>query len=377
MLRFAKAYMETFPTEASSRNARRFLGTDSNGDQQADRVAIHSLYYTICQAAFYIMCFRGKECIQYYQNAVQYHSNLDHDNNADHEYLEYSDPQLIDITSVKWNEICSHHLNPLKFCLESVRGEFLHLADKFDLLDENLLDKLIIEDQKLSSSISSSNLAAMSSTLTVGDRRRVMSRKRRKASCIQTAATMEKQRIVGGVGGLGKGSNPLDSFFPFDPYLLRRSYNFVEPHYRHWTGIDDVNNDESNDEDVSKSIEKERDGMKHSNDLNLHSDNESDDDEIDSHDDDDEEGSDDNDDDHNDDEKDDNVNDLLIKGKEASAMSLTSATATVSMGGSEWTDDLTDDNDINSVDQAMEPGRTAWVNELKRGRGLSMGDDCW
>lgn len=35
-------------------------------------------------------------------------------------------------------------------------------------------------------------------------------------------------------GGLGKGSNPLDSFFPFDPYLLRRSHVYVEDMYNTW-----------------------------------------------------------------------------------------------------------------------------------------------
>ena len=29
-------------------------------------------------------------------------------------------------------------------------------------------------------------------------------------------------------------ANPLDSFFPFDPYLLRHSYPFVEPFYNDW-----------------------------------------------------------------------------------------------------------------------------------------------
>ena len=38
------------------------------------------------------------------------------------------------------------------------------------------------------------------------------------------------------MGGIGRGTNPLDSFFPFDPYLLRRSHGFIEPFYNHWAG---------------------------------------------------------------------------------------------------------------------------------------------
>jgi len=33
---------------------------------------------------------------------------------------------------------------------------------------------------------------------------------------------------------LGRGSNPLNSFFPFDPYLLQKSYTHVHPYYRNW-----------------------------------------------------------------------------------------------------------------------------------------------
>ncbi len=368
--------METFPTEASSRNARRYLNSSSDGnnihgmDHQYSAVSIHSLYYTICQASFYIMCFRGRECLQYYNKAVEYYKNIA---NVNYEYLEYSDPQLIDISKERWNKICSHHLNPLKFCLESVRGEFLFLAEKFDLLEEGLLDKLIVEDSKLSTSTSTSSLSNLASTHggvgtgneVVGhdERRRIVSRKRRKVSSIQTAATLEKRRLVGGVGGLGKGSNPLDSFFPFDPYLLRQSYKFVEPHYRHWTGNDNNDDYKMNENKVEEAGLV--DGNKH----------EVDDDEL--IDEDDSDYDDDEDDDEDAEEEGDHFDtNKEMNGKEVGAMSFTSATATVSMGGSEWTDDLSD-NEVNSVDYHMDNGRTAWVNELKRGRMGSIGDDCW
>jgi RNA polymerase I-specific transcription initiation factor RRN3 len=60
---------------------------------------------------------------------------------------------------------------------------------------------------------------------------------RRRSTTIQTAATIElgkKKGGGGGVGGLGKGTNPLDSFFPFDPYLLCRSHKFISPFYKSW-----------------------------------------------------------------------------------------------------------------------------------------------
>ena len=219
LLRFAEAYMTAFPTELSARNVRKASSNDVSSGDQKDRVQMHSLFYTVCQAAFYIMCFRGKECVNYYNEAKEYHTRVS--NNADDKSVEddiiYGDIKLIDISSTRWNRLCSHHLNPLRFCLESVRGEFLFLADVFKLLDESLLRKSIAEDRKMKSGFFKKRLA------------------RRKSTGIRTAATMERKRMIGGVGGLGKGSNPLDSFFPFDPYLLRRSYSFVEPYYRDWS----------------------------------------------------------------------------------------------------------------------------------------------
>jgi RNA polymerase I-specific transcription initiation factor RRN3 len=62
-------------------------------------------------------------------------------------------------------------------------------------------------------------------------------KKRKAVNAIRTAATVEMERRSGGVGGLGRGQNPLDSFFPFDPFLLRRSYSFIDPFYIHWCGV--------------------------------------------------------------------------------------------------------------------------------------------
>ncbi len=337
--------MDAFPTESSARNVRRYLGSESNGEQ-AGAVSAHSLFYTVCQASFYIMCFRGKECIEYHQKAVEYHSKNDKDDgNNDTELSKYSDPQLVDITIKRWNRLCSHHLNPLKFCLESVRGEFLILASHFNLLDKNLLETMIIQDRKLASGMLASNTT---------DRPK---KRRRVTTSIQTAATLERRRVAGGVGGLGKGSNPLDSFFPFDPYLLRRSYDFVEPHYRHWNGgctvSDDIDESEEKEENESTvnhddyyDISSDVDDESISQDSSFLSDDE--------------------------DAEDADKNEKITEeGKGLTAISLTSTS--VSMGGSEWTDDLTDHE--NCFDREIKDTGD-WVNELKRARAMSI-DDCW
>ena len=155
------------------------------GEEEEDED--HALFYTICQAAFYIVCFRGTELLP--------HADLGKD---------------------RWKYICQHKLQPLQHCLESVRDEFSLLALRYDLLD------------------TTNTRRSSSAPLSTPSRLR---RRRRRASTgvsIRTPAVILQQRLQGGVGGLGRGTNPLDSFFPFDPYLLRESYRFVEPLYRHW-----------------------------------------------------------------------------------------------------------------------------------------------
>ena len=201
-----------------------------NAPDARHQTALHSLFYTVAQAAFYIMCFRGQEAWVHFQ--------------------EQAEPdELGDISAKRWEHLCAHKLNPLKHCLESVRVEFLELAHAYELIPESLR-KSILEERKA-----------------------VPKRKRRAA--LSTPATLEKERLKGGVGGLGQGSNPLDSFFPFDPYLLRQSHEFIEPLYRHWQGSavaniptedddekneqemcdlgDDENNEENTDDDGSDS----------------------------------------------------------------------------------------------------------------------------
>ena len=47
-----------------------------------------------------------------------------------------------------------------------------------------------------------------------------------------------------GVGGLGRGRNPLASFFPFDPFRLRRSHRFIGPLYAEWRGLGEDHEEE-------------------------------------------------------------------------------------------------------------------------------------
>jgi RNA polymerase I-specific transcription initiation factor RRN3 len=66
------------------------------------------------------------------------------------------------------------------------------------------------------------------------------------------------------------GSNQLDMFFPFDPYLLKHSSKYITALYTQWSGPADedesdappayADDDSSDDEDEGENEEKEHEG---------------------------------------------------------------------------------------------------------------------
>jgi len=192
LLRWAEAYIDSIASQPKSPSR-------PTADNPGDQCSLHALFYTVCQSAFYIMCFRGTEALEFFHN----------------ERMSGNDDEHIDIGAGRWTQLCSHRTRPLRYCLESVRSEFLELSRTHDLIDASVINTVVQRDGSIP----------------------VVKHRKRKVSKITTAATLEKERLRGGVGGLGKGTNPLDSFFPFDPYLLRRSHVFIEPVYIHWCGV--------------------------------------------------------------------------------------------------------------------------------------------
>jgi RNA polymerase I-specific transcription initiation factor RRN3 len=187
---------------------------------------MHALFYTCCQAAFYIFCFRGAEALTYYHRACQHKNDPEGG---------YADPQSVDIGPERWKFLCGHSLRPLKYCLESVRSEFLTLAQDLNLFYNDAGDddyegggitrkdeatKFIVQLRTNTPSSSLHQEQSKQTTSSPFPKKLKLSGgtpKSRRSTIISTAATQEKKRLDGGVGGLGRGSNPLDSFFPFDP----------------------------------------------------------------------------------------------------------------------------------------------------------------
>ena len=209
---------------------RRSLSTAGQGNTQHP-CEIHALFYTACQAAFYIMCFRGAEAIKYYRAALCH---------MDDPESPYAHIESVDIGPERWKFLCGHAMQPLKYCLESVRVEFLHLAgDLHMFLDRTATgdedNEAKQEEEKFLQNLWHTTTKKQSRRTPHGPKNRpAFTPARRRSTIISTSAMQEKKRMDGGVGGLGRGSNPLDSFFPFDPYLLEKSFNHVQPYYRNW-----------------------------------------------------------------------------------------------------------------------------------------------
>ncbi|KAH7421980.1 hypothetical protein KP509_13G084500 [Ceratopteris richardii] len=94
------------------------------------------------------------------------------------------------------NDLLRHSLNPLKLCLPSVVEEFLKQATAAGLVDRSLSTEV------------NKNISAL---------------------------------VSNSFGGI----NRLDMFFPFDPYLLRRSDRFIRPSFLFWSMVQSLDDDVS------------------------------------------------------------------------------------------------------------------------------------
>ncbi|XP_077172485.1 RNA polymerase I-specific transcription initiation factor RRN3 [Paroedura picta] len=96
------------------------------------------------------------------------------------------------LQSLNFERIVMCHLNPLKVCLPSVVNFFAAINRKYQI--------------------------AFCDTIIERNRRQVL----------------PVVRSSGGGDSVETCTNPLDSFFPFDPYILKRSKNIITPLYQFW-----------------------------------------------------------------------------------------------------------------------------------------------
>ena len=142
-------------------------------------VSMHETFFSCVQAACYIVCFYGVEVANIQRN--------------------------VRTTQRKWQKVLTCTLQPLRFCLQSVRVEFLRLVQQVGMLEETAWLAL--------------------------------------PSDVRQNVLSDPSRKNNGNVNMGAGFNPLDSFFPYDPCLLRMLHQPIERYYRVWRGVpglDDV-----------------------------------------------------------------------------------------------------------------------------------------
>ena len=145
----------------------------------ASAVSRHETFFSCVQAACYIVCFYGVEIANAQRN--------------------------VRTTQKRWQKVLTCTLHPLRFCLQSVRVEFLRLAMQTNMCDDSCWEALppdVLPNYNFNFNQN----------------------------------TPSKKKTPGNVN-MGAGFNPLDSFFPYDPCLLRMLHQPVENYYRVWRGV--------------------------------------------------------------------------------------------------------------------------------------------
>lgn len=151
------------PLQIMSRWALQY-GTQ-NRDTMPD-AEVHGLFYSVCQAVFYVVCFK------YQQLALR------------------TPEGAAFLDSLELDAIIQSRLNPLRLCASTVVTEFLKVAaDLCGLLPSA---RAVLERNK---------------------------------------------RVVLATKSVFGNANQLDSFFPFDPYLLRHSSKHISAIYQTWSPI--------------------------------------------------------------------------------------------------------------------------------------------
>lgn len=187
-------------------------------EKDADKPAHfqEGIYVSTLQTVCYLLCFRGLEIAQT-ENGYDFLRSLGWER------------LLITPASETVPGYC-----PLAFCQQTVSAEFLNFVETLDLISEECIDRV---DQ------------AMNATSMIGRGGRGKGMER------STAPKLSATQMPVGVA-LGQ-RQPLETFFPFDPYLLRRSFKFIGPLYLYWKHADPTSNENANALNTIKNIIRE------------------------------------------------------------------------------------------------------------------------
>ncbi|GMF18076.1 unnamed protein product [Phytophthora lilii] len=177
--------------ESAAEREERLLEESEKAEVNGERGFQESIYISSLQTVCYMVCFRGLEIAT-------------SDDGAGYEFLRSLGWERLLVTSAGY---C-----PLAYCQQTVSTEFLNLVEAFDLVSEECLERV---DQAIGTVSASSHKSAKS-----------MERSKKPTAGSAPASTLLGQR------------QPLETFFPFDPYLLRRSFRYIGPLYLYWKHAD-------------------------------------------------------------------------------------------------------------------------------------------
>lgn len=217
-------------------------------------LARHETFFCCVQVMCYILCFYGVDMAGSIRDDVH--------------------------KKAMWEQVIGSRLNPLQYCLQSVRLEFCRLVycvNMFSALVWKRLptEGLDLEDEdeeesthgnsngnKDSSNYNDDNHTATTQESpdsnreddSVNDRPTLPTPVRVSPIKVSVGIALQKYRnqvpvaqtkIVKNNNGpvMGTGNNPLETFFPFDPCLLLRIHTKIEDAYRVWRGLPGIDID--------------------------------------------------------------------------------------------------------------------------------------
>ena len=192
-----------------------YATANATGDANANRNVMkltdlqrHETFYCCVQAAAYISCFHGVYLL--------------------HEHM------CNESIRRQWECVLTATLNPLKYCLHSVKSEYLRLIELMEFLRPECWG--IVQSSRSAPQPSS-------------------------GAGMGVVASSSNTQLAALANNLSKNPNPLGSFFPFDPCLLRKlNTSYVDSKYRSWRGIPGVDFDDDDGRYGSGGVDRRNTG---------------------------------------------------------------------------------------------------------------------
>lgn len=224
--------------------------TDSDGSQglAVGAPSQHVVFYAVTQAVLLIFCFRWRELIIDFDEEEEEHQRQQRAKSR-------MDPPSISISARirkdKWipelrvlKRVVMSVLNPLKVCSPGVVSQFARVAHQTDFV----YCYSILESNKRNSLSAGPSTSGGRSISAAGS-----------GPSASTISTSNSHTLMHPTMMRGELNNDLNTFFPFDPYRLPRSGDFIQGVYREWDDVaiddDDDSDDSSDDEDAASDVD--------------------------------------------------------------------------------------------------------------------------